>query len=59
MATNITKIINMWRALMLASYPTSCAKVRSTIPKLPLKGGYLTSSRALSATDIPVPPSDI
>lgn len=49
----------MWRDLMLTSQPTSCAKDRPTIPESPLKGGYLTFSTALSATDIPLPPPDI
>lgn len=35
------------------------AKDRPAIPKSLLRGGYLTFSRALSAIDIPSPPSDI
>lgn len=59
MASKITKIIKMWRDLMLTSHPTSGAKDRPTIPKSPLEGGYLTFCRALPTTDIPLPPSDI
>lgn len=44
---------------MLTNHPTPSAKDRPTTPKSPLKEGYLIFSRALSSTDIPLPPSDV
>lgn len=44
---------------MLTNLPAPCAKDGSTTPKPPLNEGYLIFSRAFSATDIPLPPSDI
>lgn len=38
---------------------TSLCQGQKTTPQSPLKGGYLTFSRALSAMDIPLLPSDI
>lgn len=39
--------------------PPSVAKARPAIPISLVRRGYLTFSRALSAIDIPLPPSDI